>query len=126
MEIDIMIMSDDGSVTKDHFMAQWSQTLLEAAEMTGKTLTSYDTMVDQIKAAGFEDVHEKKFKMPIGGWSSDPKMKQVGRWNLLFCFEGADNWALYLLSQVMKVSAPSHSCCVRGNSNRFQVGFPQN
>lgn len=104
MEIDIMIMSDDGTVTKDHFMARWSQTLLDAAEKTGKTLTSYDTMTEQIKAAGFEDVEERAFKMPIGAWSSDPRMKMVGRWNLLFCIEGADSWALYLLSQVMKVS----------------------
>jgi hypothetical protein len=31
-----MFTSDDGTVTKDHFMAKWSQTLIEAAEEVGK------------------------------------------------------------------------------------------
>lgn len=103
MEIDIMITSDDGTVTEEHFMHRWSQTLMEAAEKTGKSLASYDDMTELITAAGFEDIQERIYKVPIGAWSSDPKMKHLGRWNLLFCLEGADNWALYLLSQIMKV-----------------------
>jgi hypothetical protein len=104
MEINIMLTSDDGTVDENHFMHKWSSILMEASEKTGKSLASYDHMTKLITATGFEDVKEKIFKVPIGVWSSDPKMKTLGRWALLFCIEGADSWALFLLSQIMKVS----------------------
>ena len=99
-----MFKSEDGTVTEDHFMAQWSRTLLHAAEQAGKSFAIYDTNKDLIIQAGFEDVVEKKYKVPVGAWSSDPKMKELGQWNMLFCLEGLESWCLYLLSTVMKVN----------------------
>ncbi len=99
----IVLTSDDGSVTEDHFMAQWARTFLEAADLTGKSLRSYNFMKDLIGVAGFIDIEEKNFKVPVGTWPSDPKMKELGRWSCLFCLEGLESWALYLLSKVLKV-----------------------
>ena len=102
-----MLTSDDGTVDEKHFMHRWSATIMEASERTGKSLGAFNTMTQGIKDAGFVDVEEKVFKVPVGAWSSDPRMKVLGRWALLFCLEGADSWALYLLSQIMKVRNPS-------------------
>ncbi|KAH8648895.1 methyltransferase family protein [Tricladium varicosporioides] len=104
LEISIMFKSEDGSVTEDHFMAQWSKTLLHAAEQLGKTFAIYDFNYEMITKAGFVDVVEKKFKVPVGTWPSDPKMKELGQWNMLFCLEGLESWSLYLLSTVLKWS----------------------
>jgi hypothetical protein len=98
-----MFKSEDGTVTEDHFMAQWSKTLLYAAEKIGKTFAIYDFNREMIAQAGFVDVVEKKFKVPVGTWPRDPKMKELGQWNLLFCLEGLESWSLYLLSMVLKV-----------------------
>ncbi|KAL5324634.1 hypothetical protein ACEPPN_009181 [Leptodophora sp. 'Broadleaf-Isolate-01'] len=103
LEISIMFKSEDGSVTEDHFTAQWSKTLLYAAVQLGKTFAIYDFNREMITQAGFVDVVEKKFKVPVGTWPSDPKMKELGRWNMLFCLEGLESWSLYLLSTVLKV-----------------------
>ncbi|KAI1988284.1 hypothetical protein LOZ53_003774 [Ophidiomyces ophidiicola] len=35
--------------------------------------------------AGFTNVTEVKFKLPVGAWSSDKRMKELGQWNLLHC-----------------------------------------
>lgn len=104
LEISIMFKSEDGSVTEDHFMVQWSKTLLYAAEQLGKTFAIYDFNREMITQAGFVDVVEKKFKIPVGTWPSDPKMKELGQWNTLFCLEGLESWSLYLLSTVLKWS----------------------
>jgi hypothetical protein len=107
LEISIMFKSEDGSITEDHFMAQWSKTLLYAAEQVGKTFAIYDFNRDLITQAGFVDVVEKKYKVPVGTWSSDPKMKELGQWNMLFCLQGLESWSLYLLSKVLNVRPPS-------------------
>jgi hypothetical protein len=104
MEISIMFQSDDGSVTPDHFMAQWSQTLIDACEMIGKTFQIYNFNREYAREAGFVDVTEKIYKVPVGPWSSDPKMKELGQWNRLFCLQGLESWSLFLLSNVLKVS----------------------
>ncbi|CZR58303.1 related to methyltransferase [Phialocephala subalpina] len=79
LEISIMFKSEDGSLTEDHFMVQWSKTLLYAAEQLGKTFAIYDFNREMITKAGFVDVVEKKFKVPVGTWPSDPKMKELGQ-----------------------------------------------
>ena len=116
LEISIMFKSEDGSVTEDHFMAQWSKTLLYAAEQIGKTFAIYDFNREMITKVGFVDVVEKKFKVPVGTWPSDPKMKELGQWNLLFCLEGLESWSLYLLSMILKV------CGVRSLDGRCYNG----
>jgi hypothetical protein len=99
-----MFTSDDGTVTKDHFMAKWSQTLVDAAEKIGKSFNIFYHTKDYICDAGFVDVMEKKYKMPVGPWSSDRKMKLLGQWNRLWCDAGLESWSLFLLSKVLGVS----------------------
>lgn len=84
-------------------MAQWSKTLLFAAEQLGKTFAIYDFNEDLIREAGFIDVQKQTFKVPVGPWPRDPKMKELGQWNKLFCLEGLESWSLYLLSTVLGV-----------------------
>ena len=69
----------------------------------GKTFAIYDFNREMITQAGFVDVVEKKFKVPVGTWPRDPKLKELGQWNLLFCLEGLESWSLYLLSMILKV-----------------------
>lgn len=99
--------SDDGSITDDHIMALWSKVFLEAGEKTGRTFRICNHAKEYISNAGFIDVKETKYKIPIGGWSSDLKMKQVGRYNLLQFTQGVEGFALFLLKDVMKVSSNS-------------------
>lgn len=57
-----------------------------------------------ITSAGFVDVVEKRFKWPIGPWSSDPRLKEIGRWNLLNWEEGMEGWVIAPYTRVLGVS----------------------
>jgi ubiquinone/menaquinone biosynthesis C-methylase UbiE len=104
LEMDIRFRSDDGTVPNDHVMAKWSELFIEAGETVWKkTFKAGERSKQLILDAGFEDVNCVKYKVPVGGWSSDPKMKEIGRWNFLHCYQGAEGWALYMLTQVMNV-----------------------
>lgn len=104
MEMSILFKADDGTLPDDHIMAVWSQTFLEAGEKFGKTFRIADRARNYIVEAGFEEVTEKKYKVPVGRWSSDPKLKDIGMWNWLHCDEGLEGWAMFLLISVMGVS----------------------
>ncbi|KAH8598461.1 S-adenosyl-L-methionine-dependent methyltransferase [Bisporella sp. PMI_857] len=101
LEMSIEFKSDDGTVTNDHVFSVWSRIFIEAGEKFGKTFRIADLAKGYIAGAGFEGVVEKKFKLPVGGWSSDPKYKELGRWNLLHCDQGIEGWAMALLTRVM-------------------------
>lgn len=63
-----------------------------------------EKMRGMIQAAGFVDVVETKYRWPIGAWSTDPRWKDVGRWNMHHWKEGMEGWTMALLTRVMGVS----------------------
>jgi hypothetical protein len=95
LEFSIEFKSDDGTITDNHVMARWSKIVLEAAERMGKNFRAGERAREHITNAGFVNVTEKRYKLPIGDWSSDPKMKSLGQRNLLYCIQGLEGFALF-------------------------------
>ena len=91
----IQFESDDETVGDDNFLCEWSKTLVGYGEKVGKTLRTADICGKLIQEAGFEDVSEKWYKVPVGPWAKDKRMKEIGFWNYHFCMEGCEGWALY-------------------------------
>lgn len=104
LEMDIQFKSDDGTCPPDNILSQWSSTFISAGEASGKTFKIAERAKSFITAAGFDKVVQARYKVPLGGWSSDPKLKEVGRWNLLHCYQGAEGWGLFLLTRVLEWS----------------------
>ena len=102
-EISVVPLSDDGSVTEDHIFTQWGNNSLKAAEQFGKSLTIYKDAKELLGNAGFEQVTEKVFKLPIGGWSADQGLKTMGMWNQLYWEYGIEAWCLALMTRVLGV-----------------------
>ena len=107
VEIDIHFKSDDGSVAPGDTLFEWATPFFASGEKFGRTFAVVEKNKQWMKDAGFVNVVEKKFKIPLGGWSSDPKLKEIGRWNLLFCMQGLEGWALFVLTTLLQV------CCLR-------------
>ncbi|EOD50701.1 Sam dependent methyltransferase [Neofusicoccum parvum] len=101
LEINIVPRSDDGSLTPDHTLLEWAALFIEASERFGKSFMVVENMKQEIVDAGFVEVEEVRFKVPLGPWPSDPRLKELGKWDLLYCYQGCEGWALYLLTHVM-------------------------
>jgi len=101
VEYSVHWRADDGSVPEGHVFQRWSDVFVEAGERLGRTFRILDLQKDFVEKAGFQNVVEKKFKMPVGPWSSDPKLKEVGRLHLYECYEGIEGWSMALLTRVM-------------------------
>lgn len=97
--------SADGTLSPNATLARWSQNALAIAQKSGKTFEIAENMAGLITEAGFVDVVEKRFKWPIGPWSSDARLKEIGRWNLLNWEEGMEGWCMAPYTRVLGVSS---------------------
>ncbi|KFZ00045.1 hypothetical protein V500_01200 [Pseudogymnoascus sp. VKM F-4518 (FW-2643)] len=101
LEMDIQFSSDDGSIKSGNIMYDWSTLLINAGETMRRTFKIPKMSKRLIEAAGFVDVVETKYKVPVGGWMEDKKWKEIGRWNLLYLSEGLEGMALFILMKVL-------------------------
>ena len=103
-EWDMRFRGPDGKPTAHPVLAQWTRDCLEVGERTGKSFDVAPEMAGWIAKAGFTNVTERRFKWPLGPWCVDPKLKEIGRWNLLNWEEGLEGWTLALYTRVLGVS----------------------
>lgn len=96
--------SDDASIATGSIFDQWGTISLSLGEKFGKSLRTVDEACPNIKAAGFTNVVEYRFKVPIGAWPADKKMKEIGQYNRLHWEQGIEGWCLYLLTTIEKWS----------------------
>ncbi|KAH6987130.1 S-adenosyl-L-methionine-dependent methyltransferase [Ilyonectria destructans] len=76
------IGSDDGTVTKTSAMGQWGEIFVEGGRKLGRSFSLLEDGEQRrgIEAAGFVDIEESNFKVPIGTWSQDPVLKEAGQY----------------------------------------------
>ncbi|OJD39837.1 sam dependent methyltransferase [Diplodia corticola] len=105
LEMSILTRCDDDTLDKyeDDVLKEWGPLFIDAANSPkfGRTLDIWKDMKQRMIDAGFEDVQQVDYKVPIGPWSSDPRLKEIGKWHLLYCFQGAEGWAMYLCTHVL-------------------------
>ena len=105
-EMSVIVKSDDGSITPGDKWDVCNKLATESSDRFGKTFLVQEMMRENIERAGFVDIVEKNYKWPIGGWSNDPKLKEIGKWNLHHWYEGLEGWSMALLTRYMGVSCP--------------------
>lgn len=47
------------------------------------------------------DTVEKRFKMPLGPWAAEKKLKEIGKWHLLEAFQGIEGWTMALMTRIL-------------------------
>lgn len=99
---------DDGTMPPDSDLAKWGPLFIRAAEKTGKKLDTAHTMRARIEAAGFINVREKTYKIPVGEWTRNPMLREAGRFNKAQLLEGMEGYAMYVTSCPTPISCRSN------------------
>ena len=60
----------------------------------GKNINTFDTIKASIEAAGFVNVQEKLYKAPVGDWTTNPLLKEVGRYHKHQVMEGMEGFIM--------------------------------
>ncbi|KAF2099340.1 S-adenosyl-L-methionine-dependent methyltransferase [Rhizodiscina lignyota] len=98
VEHSVQPTADDETVPEDHFYRLWGRTVIEMGGRFGKTFNIWQESREKMEQAGFVEVTEIRYKWPMNGWSSDAKMREIGRWNQLRLHEGVEGMMLRLLT----------------------------
>jgi trans-aconitate methyltransferase len=101
-EIYPSVLCDDGTMDKStHAFHQYWQKLDEAAMIMGKPLRIANKLKRWYEEAGFVDVHEEVFRVPINSWPKDPQFKLIGRFWADSLSAGVQGFALALFTRYL-------------------------
>jgi hypothetical protein len=100
-EYETVYKSDDDTLTRTPAIATWQQKLNEAAEQIDQPLNMAPTMKRRLEDAGFVDVRDDAYKIPVGPWPKDRRLKEIGYIMLFHCLEGLDAFTLAPFSRVL-------------------------
>ncbi|KAI0098212.1 S-adenosyl-L-methionine-dependent methyltransferase [Nemania sp. FL0031] len=80
VEIDFNAQSDNGALTDNSALRQWSQTYLYAMEQC-KNPRAPRQLGGWLRQAGFTDVDERMIPLPMCAWSDDQRNNDIGAAN---------------------------------------------
>jgi len=84
IDMDLSPRCDDGTMPDDSIFKTWEQTAHAFAEISRRRFFNAEVTKKEIEDAGFVEITEKRYKIPIGAWSSDPRYRDIGRVSSIF------------------------------------------
>ncbi|KAL9639698.1 MAG: hypothetical protein Q9204_000988 [Flavoplaca sp. TL-2023a] len=100
-DYDLVYYSEDGTLTDDLPIQKWITTLLQASRDFGRNPCPGPYLAQHMRDAGFQNVQERKYKIPIGPWPKDKHLKTIGAWNLVQIEDGLEAFTLRLFTQIL-------------------------
>jgi hypothetical protein len=99
-ELDLTFRSDDGSLTEDHYLLKWANTITGFLNSINRDCSPGVKVRQWAEDAGFTNVQEQIIKVPIGPWPKDPHFKEVGLINAAQLLDGLEALSLKPLAAV--------------------------
>ncbi|SPO01792.1 related to methyltransferase [Cephalotrichum gorgonifer] len=99
-DFDLEYITDDGSLTEDHDFRKWNKLFLDALATVNRDGRPGHKLCGYAEAAGFVNVQEQKFKIPMGPWAKHPDMKKTGMINLVQMLDGLEAFSLKTLDML--------------------------
>lgn len=91
--------------TRDNAVVNWHNVMLnDGCDKTQRDGRPDPKLKKWVADAGFEEVQEFVYETPVGGWSKDKRLKEIGHYYKLSLEEGLEGISLRLLTQVLGMS----------------------
>ncbi|KAK3347047.1 S-adenosyl-L-methionine-dependent methyltransferase [Lasiosphaeria hispida] len=100
-ETENVLYSQDGTLKPDHSMVKMMDGLMEACEKIGRTMNPAPMMRGWAEDAGFTNVQEQRFRIPVGAWPRDPRLKEIGTLMSVNMAEGVEAFTAALFCDVL-------------------------
>ncbi|KAJ4040440.1 hypothetical protein NW761_009877 [Fusarium oxysporum] len=105
LEIDIETHSENPKIEKDesHIFKKCCKLFFERGRKTGRTweIARDGRQEECMREAGFTDVFSKSWKLPVGGWPQDKKLKQIDLYNGAFIDHSVDAFAIFPIGEIL-------------------------
>lgn len=101
-EFDYHRRSDDNTIRPGSRLAFWEKEWTRGMNLIGlRGLCDPELVMSQMRDAGFVRVQSRMFKMPIGPWPKDPKMKQAGEFGLVNLLDGIHGLSVKIFTKLL-------------------------
>ncbi|KAH7232524.1 S-adenosyl-L-methionine-dependent methyltransferase, partial [Fusarium solani] len=79
-ELSMSFRSDDKTHKNCESMIRWEDFWKDVGNKSGRSFTVVEDrrLEKPMQLAGFTDIKTRVYKMPVGGWPKDPRLKKVG------------------------------------------------
>ncbi|RAL14744.1 class I SAM-dependent methyltransferase [Aspergillus homomorphus CBS 101889] len=95
------LYSEDGSLKSDSWMVKMMEGLIDGGARVGQTLDPALSFEGWVRDAGFTNVQVHKFKLPIGPWPKDSRLKECGSLMQINFVEGVEGFTAQLFIDVL-------------------------
>ncbi|KAJ3537848.1 hypothetical protein NM208_g6153 [Fusarium decemcellulare] len=97
------VAGDDSTVDDDYALQTWNSLAVEGGKKLGRSfcIVEEGLQVPSIRSAGFVDIQEANYKVPVGSWAKDPKLQEVGQFLRSTMENDAEGYTIMLWNQVM-------------------------
>lgn len=92
-------MCDDGTLPSDSYLAHYATLFFKCADKAGRSLKTIDTLRAAMERAGFVNIQEDYYKLPIGPWAKNEKLKEAGRIARDMWADGLEGYTLVFLTK---------------------------
>jgi ubiquinone/menaquinone biosynthesis C-methylase UbiE len=101
-EFEMVALCDDGSVPADGAIVQWHELFAKGAMMAGIDMRINASKLEgMFKEAGFVNVKKVEFKLPVGPWAKDPKLREAGLLTLGGLLEGISGLSIAVFTKLL-------------------------
>ncbi|MCJ1361934.1 hypothetical protein MMC16_001035 [Acarospora aff. strigata] len=104
-DFDYRYYSDDGTLLPSSAVGKWDVQVLEGAYKIGRDPSPGPKLESWIRDAGFQDVKHEVYKLPIGPWAKDKRLKEIGAFNHVNILDALQAVTLALFTRVLGWSA---------------------
>ncbi|KAK4443792.1 S-adenosyl-L-methionine-dependent methyltransferase [Podospora aff. communis PSN243] len=103
-ELDAALLSDDGTAEGNWAIGKWNELFEEGGKRIGNSFTVVvdDLQRRGVEKAGFGEVGVVDYKLPMGGWALDPKLKEVGKIALTALLNDIQGYTMMLWRNVLE------------------------
>ncbi|KAF4335419.1 mRNA 3 end-processing YTH1 [Fusarium beomiforme] len=95
------LYSEDDTLKPDNALVQMMDHLKSACEKIGRTMDPAPSFQTWAKEAGFTSVKEQRFKLPVGAWPKDERLKEIGTLMGVNMREGVSAFTAVLFTEVL-------------------------
>ncbi|OBT41953.1 hypothetical protein VE00_07487 [Pseudogymnoascus sp. WSF 3629] len=103
-EHDVRVSSDDDSVERATEVVDWLSTVDRASEVFGKKMDVADKQKQWMIDAGFIDVRDDVYKVPLGRWPRDPRLKEMGLYFQTQSVDAVEPVSMALFTRALNMS----------------------
>ncbi|KAF4964840.1 hypothetical protein FSARC_7268 [Fusarium sarcochroum] len=101
-EVNPTFYSDDETTYGVTAIQKWNYLCSQGGPAFARNFTEVENDVELLQAAGFVDIQVKDFKIPVGGWAKDPKLRLVGQFLRATIANDLEGYTLVLAQQILK------------------------